>query len=75
MKKMFIAEAKKYQVFRWTRPWPRGSLPASEHHRRPQRVRVHPADDGLRKATSPLLLNTSYTITADIDVPQAAPKA
>ena len=44
MKEMFIEEAKKYQVF------PHGRLgrrphrgPASEHHRRPHRVRLHPA--------------------------------
>ena len=44
---------------------------AAEHHRRAHRVRLHAADG--RPAAgrfAAVILNTSYTITADIEVPQ-----
>ena len=43
---------------------------AAEHHGRAQRVRLHAPMVGLPQGDSPMLLNTSYTITADIEVPQ-----
>ena len=72
MKQMFIAEAKKYQVFpmdasvaaRIVAPRPNITAGRSEF------VYTRPMT-GLPQGDSPLLLNTSYTITADIDVPQA----
>jgi arylsulfatase len=70
MKQMFIAEAKKYQVFpmdasvaaRIVAPRPNITAGRSEFiYTRPM--------TGLPQGDSPLLLNTSYTITADIEVP------
>jgi hypothetical protein len=71
MKQMFIAEAKKYQVFpmdasvaaRMVAPRPNITAGRSEF------VYTRPMT-GLPQGDSPLLLNTSYTITADIEVPQ-----
>ena len=70
MKQKFIAEAKKYQVFpldasvaaRVIAPRPNITAGRSEFvYKRPM--------VGLPQGDSPLLLNTSYTITADIEVP------
>ena len=71
MRAAFIAEAKKHQVFpldasvaaRVIAPRPNISAGRSEF------VYTRPMV-GLPQGDSPLLLNTSYTITADIDVPQ-----
>ena len=71
MRKQFIAEAKKYQVFpldasvaaRIVAPRPNITAGRSEF------VYTRPMT-GLPQGDSPLLLNTSYTITADIEVPQ-----
>ena len=71
MRKMFVAEAEKYQVFpldasvaaRIVAPRPNITAGRSEF------VYTRPMV-GLPQGDSPLLLNTSYTITADIDVPQ-----
>ena len=71
MKEMFIAEAKKYQVFPMdasvaTRVIaPRPNITAG----RKEFVYTRPMT-GLPQGDSPLLLNTSYTITADIEVPE-----
>jgi arylsulfatase A-like enzyme len=70
MKQMFIAEAKKYQVFpmdasvaaRVIAPRPNITAGRSEF------VYTRPMT-GLPQGDSPLLLNTSYTIIADIEVP------
>jgi len=70
MQKMFIAEAKKYQVFpmdasvaaRMVAPRPNITAGRSEF------VYTRPMT-GLPQGDSPVLLNTSYTITADIEVP------
>jgi len=70
MRKSFVAEAKKYQVFpldasvaaRIVAPRPNITAGRSEF------VYTRPMT-GLPQGDSPLLLNTSYTITADIDVP------
>ena len=71
MRAAFIAEAKKHQVFpldasvaaRVIAPRPNITAGRSEFiYTRPM--------VGLPQGDSPLLLNTSYTITADIDVPQ-----
>ncbi len=70
MKKMFIAEAEKYQVFpldasvaaRIIAPRPNITAGRSEF------VYTTPMV-GLPQGDSPLLLDTSYTITADIEVP------
>ncbi len=70
MKQMFIEEAKKYQVFpmdasvaaRVIAPRPNITAGRSEF------VYTRPMT-GLPQGDSPLLLDTSYTITADIDVP------
>ncbi len=70
MKQMFIAEAQKYQVFpmdasvaaRLVAPRPNITAGRSEF------VYTRPMT-GLPQGDSPLLLNTSYTITADIEVP------
>jgi len=70
MKQKFIAEARKYQVFpmdasvaaRVIAPRPNITAGRSEFvYKRPM--------VGLPQGDSPLLLNTSYTITADIEVP------
>jgi len=71
MKQMFIAEAKKYQVFpmdasvatRLVQPRPNITAGRSEF------VYTMPMT-GLPQGDSPLLLNTSYTITAEIEVPE-----
>ncbi|MFO1413861.1 MAG: sulfatase-like hydrolase/transferase [Burkholderiales bacterium] len=71
LKTKFIAEAKKYQVFpmdasvaaRIVAPRPNITAGRSEF------VYTRPMT-GLPQGDSPLLLNTSYTVTADIDVPQ-----
>ena len=71
MKQMFIAEAKKYQVFpldasvaaRIVAPRPNITAGRTEF------VYTWPMV-GLPQGDSPFLLNSSYTITADIDVPQ-----
>jgi len=71
LKQKFIAEAKKYQVFpldasvaaRIVAPRPNITAGRSEF------VYTRPMV-GLPQGDSPLLLNTSYTITADIEVPE-----
>lgn len=72
MRKDFVAEAQKYQVFpmdasvaaRLVAPRPNITAGRSEF------VYTQPMA-GLPQGDSPLLLNTSYTVTADIEVPQA----
>ena len=67
----FVAEAKKYQVFPMDASVaarivaPRPNITAG----RTEFVYTRPMT-GLPQGDSPLLLNTSYTITADIEVPQ-----
>ncbi|CCB64965.1 arylsulfatase [Hyphomicrobium sp. MC1] len=71
MREKFVAEAKKYQVFpldasvaaRIVAPRPNITAGRTEF------VYTRPMT-GLPQGDSPLLLNTSYTVTADIDVPQ-----
>jgi hypothetical protein len=71
MRQMFVAEAKKHQVFpldasvaaRIVAPRPNITAGRSEF------VYTRPMV-GLPQGDSPYLLNTSYTLTADIDVPQ-----
>ena len=71
MRKMFVAEAKKYQVFpldasvagRIVAPRPNITAGRSEF------VYTRPMT-GLPQGDSPFLLDASYTITADIEVPQ-----
>ena len=71
LKELFIAEAKKYQVFpldasvatRLVAPRPNITAGRSEF------VYTVPMV-GLPQGDSPLLLNTSYTITADMEVPE-----
>jgi len=71
MKKLFIEEAKKYQVFpmdasvagRLVAPRPNITAGRSEF------VYTRPMT-GLPQGDSPSLLNASYTITADIEVPE-----
>jgi arylsulfatase len=71
MREMFVAEAKKYQVFpldasvaaRIVAPRPNITAGRSEF------VYTRPMT-GLPQGDSPMLLNSSYTITADIEVPQ-----
>ncbi|MEP9388848.1 arylsulfatase [Mesorhizobium sp. KR9-304] len=71
MKDLFIAEAKKYQVFpmdasvaaRIVAPRPNITAGRSEF------VYTHPMT-GLPQGDSPSILNSSYTFTADIDVPE-----
>ena len=71
MRKNFVAEAKKYQVFpmdasvaaRIVAPRPNITAGRSEF------VYTRPMV-GLPQGASPSLLNSSYTITADIDVPE-----
>ena len=71
MKAMFIEEAKKYQVFpmdasvaaRLVAPRPNITAGRTEF------VYTHPMV-GLPQGDSPAILNSSYTITADIEVPQ-----
>lgn len=75
MKQMFIEEAKKYQVFPMDASVaarviaPRPNITAGRSvftYTRPL--------TGLPQGDSPLLLNTSYTITADIEVPEGGSK-
>ena len=71
MKQIFIAEAKKYQVFpldasaasRLVAPRPNITAGRSEF------VYTRPMT-GLPQGDSPFLLDASYTVTADIEVPQ-----
>ncbi len=71
MKKLFIAEAKKYQVFpldasvgaRLVAPRPNITAGRTEF------VYTH-AMTGLPQGDSPAILNASYTFTADIEVPE-----
>jgi arylsulfatase A-like enzyme len=71
MRQKFIAEAKKYQVFpmdasvatRLVQPRPNITAGRTEF------VYTQPMT-GLPQGASPMLLNSSYTITADIEVPQ-----
>jgi arylsulfatase len=71
MRKRFVAEAKKYQVFpldasvaaRIVAPRPNITAGRTEF------VYTRPMT-GLPQGDSPLLLNTSYTVTADIEVPK-----
>jgi arylsulfatase A-like enzyme len=71
MKKLFIEEAKKYQVFpldasvaaRLVAPRPNITAGRTEF------VYTHPMV-GLPQGASPAILNSSYTITADIEVPK-----
>jgi hypothetical protein len=71
MKQMFVAEARKYQVFPMDASVaarivaPRPNITAG----RTEFVYTRPMT-GLPQGDSPMLLNASYTITADIDVPQ-----
>ena len=71
MRKMFVAEAKKYQVFPLDASVgarvaaPRPSLTAGRN----EYVYTSPMT-GLPQGDAPYLLNTSYTITADITVPE-----
>jgi arylsulfatase A-like enzyme len=71
MKEMFIEEAKKYQVFPMDASVaarivaPRPNITAG----RTEFVYTHPMV-GLPQGDSPFLLNSSYTITADIEVPE-----
>lgn len=71
LKQAFIAEAKKYQVLPLDASVaariiaPRPNITAG----RTEFVYTRPMT-GLPQGDSPLLLNTSYTITADIEVPQ-----
>jgi arylsulfatase len=72
MKQMFIDEAKKYQVFpmdasvaaRMVAPRPNITAGRTEF------VYTLPMT-GIPQGDSPMLLNSSYTITAEIDVPKA----
>lgn len=71
LKKLFIREAKKYEVFPMDASVaarivaPRPNITAG----RTEFVYTMPMT-GLPQGDSPMLLNTSYTITADIEVPQ-----
>jgi arylsulfatase len=71
MKRMFVEEAKKYAVFPMDASVagrivaPRPNITAG----RTEFVYTHPMT-GLPQGDSPMLLNASYTITADIEVPQ-----
>ncbi len=71
LKAMFVEEAKKYQVFPMDASVaarviaPRPNITAG----RTEFVYTRPMT-GLPQGDSPLLLNTSYTITADIEVPE-----
>jgi arylsulfatase A-like enzyme len=71
MRQTFVAEAKKYQVFPLDASVaarivaPRPNITAGRH----EFVYTRPMT-GLPQGDSPVLLNTSYTITADIEVPE-----
>jgi arylsulfatase A-like enzyme len=75
MKKMFIEEAKKYQVFPMDASVaarivaPRPNITAG----RTEFVYTRPMT-GLPQGDSPFLLNSSYTISADIEVPAGGAK-
>jgi arylsulfatase A-like enzyme len=71
MKKMFVDEAKKYQVFPMNAS-PAGAMVAPRPNitaGRTEFVYTRPMT-GLPQGDSPALLNSSYTITADITVPE-----
>ena len=76
MKGLFLTEAKKYQVLpldasvatRLVAPRPNITAGRSEF------VYTRPLA-GIPQGDSPLLLNTSYTVTADIEVPGGGPRA
>jgi arylsulfatase A-like enzyme len=71
MKKMFVDEAKKYQVFPMNAS-PAGAMVAPRPNitaGRTEFVYTRPMT-GLPQGDSPSILNSSYTITADIEVPQ-----
>lgn len=71
MKKLFIAEAKKYQVFPMDASVA-GRLVAARPNitaGRTEFTYTHPMV-GLPQGDSPSILNSSYTISADIDVPE-----
>ena len=71
MKQTFVAEARKYQVFPMDASVaarivaPRPNITAGRH----EFVYTRPMT-GLPQGDLPVLLNTSYTITADIEVPE-----
>jgi arylsulfatase A-like enzyme len=71
LKKLFIAEAKKYEVFPMDASVaarivaPRPNITAG----RTEFVYTHPMT-GLPQGDSPSILNSSYTITAEIEVPE-----
>ncbi|MCK3775779.1 arylsulfatase [Ensifer sesbaniae] len=71
MKDLFIAEAKKYQVFPMDASVaarivaPRPNITAG----RTEFTYIHPMT-GLPQGDSPAILNSSYSFTADIDVPE-----
>lgn len=73
MKELFIAEAKKYQVFPMDASVaarivaPRPNITAG----RTEFTYTHPMV-GLPQGDSPAILNSSYTFTADIDVPDGS---
>ncbi len=75
MKDLFIAEAKKYQVFPMDASVaarivaPRPNITAG----RTEFTYIHPMT-GLPQGDSPAILNSSYSFTADIDVPEGAPR-
>jgi arylsulfatase len=71
MKAMFIDEAKKYQVFPMDASVAARIIAARPNITagRSEFVYTHPMV-GLPQGDSPLLLNTSYTITAEITVPE-----
>ncbi len=73
---MFVEEAKKYHVFPLDASvGARSRGAASEPHRRPHRVGLYAADDRLPQGDSPFLLDTSYSITADIMCRRTVPRA
>ena len=73
MRRMFVAEAEKYQVFPMDASVaarvvaPRPNITAG----RTEFVYTQPMT-GLPQGASPMLLNASYTITADIEVPEGS---
>jgi arylsulfatase len=75
LKQMFVAEARKHQVFPMDASVgarivaPRPNITAG----RTEFVYTRPMT-GLPQGDSPNILNASYTFTADIDVPTAAPR-
>jgi len=75
MREMFMAEARKYQVFRWTPPWRRASSRRAEHHGRSQGVRLHAADGRLPQGDSPDAVERVVHITATSTCPGRRRKA